>query len=47
MLTDRVHGMRGQFKHAVEDKVRKLMEEHVAPVPRVILDDIMRLGLHP
>ena len=46
MLTDGVHRMRGEFEHAVEDEGAAL-EEDVAPVPSVVLDDVVCLRLDP
>ena len=38
--------MRGELEHAVKDE-RAALEEDVAPVPAVVLDDIVSLGLDP
>ena len=46
LLTDRIHGMRGKFKYTIEDESTAL-EEHIAPVPAVVLDHVVRLGLDP
>ena len=35
-----------KLKHAVKDKCAAL-EETVAPVPAIVLNDMMRLGLDP
>jgi len=45
-LTDRVHWVGSQFENAVKDQITAL-EEAVAPIPSVILDDIMSLSLDP
>lgn len=44
--TNRVHRVRRQLEHTIKDECATL-EEHVTPIPAVILDDIMRLGLDP
>lgn len=38
--------MRSQFEHAVEDE-RAALEEDVAPVPAIVLDDIVGFSLDP
>ena len=38
--------MRGELEHAVKDE-RTTLKEDVAPVPAVVLDDIVSLGLDP
>jgi hypothetical protein len=45
-LTDGIHGMRCELKHAVKDECTAL-EEAVAPVPAIVLNDMVRLGLDP
>jgi len=45
-LTDRVHWVGSQFENAVKDQITAL-EEAVAPIPSVILNDIVSLGLDP
>ena len=45
-LTDRIHGVRGELEDAVKDE-RTTLKEDVAPVPAVVLDDVMSLGFHP
>ena len=41
-----VHGMRRELEDAVKDE-RTTLKEDVAPVPAVVLDDIVSLGLDP
>ena len=38
--------MRGELEHAVEDK-RAALEEDVAPVPAIVLHDVVCLRLDP
>lgn len=38
--------MRGELEHAVEDQ-RTTLEENVAPVPAVVLYNVVSLGLDP
>jgi hypothetical protein len=38
--------MRGELEHAIKDKCAAL-KEAVAPVPTIILDDMVRLRLDP
>lgn len=38
--------MRCEFEHAVKYKIAAL-EEHVSPIPSVILDDVMSLSFYP
>ena len=38
--------MRRKLKDTIEREPAAL-EEHVSPVPPIILDDVVRLGLHP
>jgi hypothetical protein len=45
-LTDRVHGMRSELKHAVEYE-RTTLEKAVAPVPAIVFDDMVCLRLDP
>lgn len=45
-LTDRIHWVRSELKHAIEDKCATL-EEDIAPVPSVVFDDMVCLCLHP
>ncbi len=35
-----------ELKHTIEDKSPTL-EEHIAPVPAIVLDNVMSLSLHP
>ena len=44
--TNRVHGVRSEFEHAIEYEGSTL-EKYVAPVPAVVLDDIVSFGLYP
>lgn len=46
ILTDRVHGVRRELKDTIKDEIAAL-EEAVAPIPTVILYDIVRFSLHP
>lgn len=46
-LTNTIHRMRRQLKHAVEHEVAELREERVPPVPRVVADHAVRLRLDP
>jgi hypothetical protein len=45
-LTDGIHRMRREFKHAIKDK-RTTLEETVAPVPAIVLNNMVRLGFDP
>jgi hypothetical protein len=45
-LTDRVHWMWGEFKHAIKDECATL-EEAVPPVPAIVLNNVVCLGLYP
>jgi len=38
--------MRREFEHAVKYKIAAL-KEHISPIPSVIFDDVMSLGLYP
>ena len=44
--TDGIHGVRRELEDTIKDKGTTL-EEDIAPVPAVVLDDIVRLGLDP
>ena len=35
-----------KLKHAIEDK-RTTLEENVTPIPAIVLDDVVSLGLDP
>jgi hypothetical protein len=39
--------MRSQFKNTIKNEMRKLVEEHVSPVPRVVLDDVVSFSFDP
>lgn len=45
-LTDGIHWVGRELEHAVERQATTL-EEHVSPVPAIILDNMVRLGLDP
>ncbi len=45
-LTNRIHRVWRKLEHTIEDKGTPL-EEHISPVPAVILDHVMGLGLDP
>lgn len=44
--TNGVHGMGSELEDAIEYESATL-EKHVTPVPAIILDDVMGLGLYP
>ena len=44
--TNRIHGVRSKLKHAIEYESAAL-EKHVTPVPAIVLDDVVSLGLYP
>jgi len=44
--TNRVHGVRSELKHTIEHQSATL-EKYVTPVPTIVLDDIVSLGLYP
>ena len=46
MLTDGIHGVGREFEDAVEHEGTAL-EEDVAPVPAIVLDDVVSLCLNP
>ena len=46
VLTDGIHGVGREFEDTVEHEGTAL-EEDIAPVPAIVLDDVVRLGLDP
>jgi hypothetical protein len=39
--------MRSQFENTVEDEMRELVEEHITPVPCVVLDHVVSFSFDP
>ena len=39
--------MRRQLENTIENEMRELVEEHVTPIPSVVLDYIMSFGFDP
>jgi hypothetical protein len=45
-LTDRVHRVRREFKHAIKNE-RATLEEAITPIPAIVLNDVVRLRFDP